>query len=89
MNLFRCSRGIKKPVEYELTYDEVKEDITSSEMYYSQCTVLGFEDFAAEEQIIECNRIVYERYKLSDEDRNKGTAFKTWKTYDIDDDFVW
>lgn len=63
MNIYRSSRGIKRPATYEMNYQEFRQAAGDAEPIYSECIVLGLEDGFAEDKIIEVNKIVYEHYK--------------------------
>lgn len=56
MNIYRCSRGIKKPTVTNLTYNLAKKIVGAATPTYSSCTVIQDDD----ENII--NTIVYEQY---------------------------
>mgnify|MGYP004520902817 CR=1 FL=1 len=65
MNIFRHSRGLKMPVENEMHYGEFKNAVGDAEPFYKSAIIIGLEDDIAVEKISECNRIVYEQYKLN------------------------
>lgn len=56
MNIYRCSRGIKKPTVTNLPYNLAKKIVGAATPTYSSCTVIQDDD----ENII--NTIVYEQY---------------------------
>ncbi|MEG1411808.1 MAG: hypothetical protein RSD36_18395 [Terrisporobacter sp.] len=58
MNIYRCSRGIKKPVVTHLPYSEAKKIVGAATPTYSTCTLIQDDD----DKII--NTIVYEQYNL-------------------------
>lgn len=57
MNLYRCSRGIKKPETEKMEYEEVKKIVGSTSPNYSRTI-----DILQEEKVI--NSITYEQYNL-------------------------
>lgn len=58
MNIYRCSRGIKRPTVINLSYDSAKKIVGAATPTYSTCTLIQDDD----ENII--NTIVYEQYNL-------------------------
>ena len=58
MNIYRCSRGIKKPTISHMTYSEAKKIVGAATPTYSSCTLVQDDN----ENII--NTIVYEQYNL-------------------------
>lgn len=64
MHIFRKSNGIKMPVDYETTYGKFKSKVGDIEPFYSSCVVIGLDDDFATDKVKECNRIVYEQYKV-------------------------
>lgn len=67
MNIYRSSRGLKRPEVRECAYATFKMNMPEdAEPYFTECIVIGLEDETADNAIRECNRIVYERYKIDD-----------------------
>ena len=53
------------PVENEMHYGEFKEIAGDVEPFYKSAVIIGLDDDIANEKIAECNRIVYEQYKIN------------------------
>ena len=63
-NIYRCSRGIKKPTPLKMTYAEAKAKIIGDEKpSFSQTTVIIGKDGDSDEERI-YNSITYEQYNL-------------------------
>jgi len=58
MNLYRCSRGIKKPDRVGMSYDELKKVVKGAKPHYSQ--VISIND----EMTGFSNTIIYEQYNM-------------------------
>ncbi len=64
MNIYRKSKGILMPTDYNTTYGDFKKEIGDTEPFYKTAVIIGLDDDFATGKIAECNRIVYEQYKI-------------------------
>lgn len=58
MNIYRCSRGIKKPAVVHMSYDKAKKIVGAATPTYSSCTIIQDDNGNA------VNSIIHEQYNL-------------------------